>query len=133
LKEYSLILSELVSSNTKIKVFELQKNEVSLFGSFFEKVKSNSQRLSSTTSALKYIEQSANLFHLPNTRHRDLKGLDVPVKVYEAKKDDIRIYCFQDTKGRVIVLGGYKGKQNKDINKVVNIIKEYLKEYSYDK
>jgi hypothetical protein len=116
-----------------MRVFELQKNGVSLFDPFFEEVKSNPQRLSSTISALKYIEQSANLLHLSDTKHRNLKGLDCNVKVYEAKKDDVRIYCFQDNKGRVIVLGGYKGKQTKDINKVVTIIKDYLKNHGYDK
>lgn len=121
-------MSEIIDCNTKISVYELYKNGNSLFNDFYEDIKSNAIYFKSTTSAIKIIEQSANGLRLHKQKFRELKGTGLNCKVYEAKKDSVRIYMFQDSLGRVIVTGGVKGDQTKDIARIIKIIKDYQNE-----
>ncbi|MEQ8623601.1 MAG: hypothetical protein RJQ00_02730 [Vicingaceae bacterium] len=128
MKKYSLILSELVSPRTKIKVFELCKNDTNLLQQFNAKIEKDGNLTKSLLSAFKIIEHSCNDILLPLTKFRIIKDDKLPCKMYEAKKNEIRIYLFQDPKGRIIVGGGLKGDQQKDIDKIKNIIIDYYNE-----
>lgn len=128
MKKYSLILSELVSPKTKIKVFELCKNEKNLLQQFNAKIEKDGNLTKSLFSAFQIIEHSCNSVRLPETKFKVIKDNKLPCKMYEAKKNDIRIYLFQDPEGRVIVGGGLKGNQQKDIDRIKQIIIDYYKE-----
>lgn len=128
MKKYSLILSELVSPNTKIKVFELCKNEKNLLQQFNAKIEKDGNLTKSLKSAFQIIEHSCNDIRLPETKFKTIKDDKLPCKMYEAKKNEIRIYLFQDPQGRVIVGGGLKGNQQKDIDRIKQIIIDYYKE-----
>ncbi len=125
---YSLILSELVSPKTKIKVFELCKNDKNLLQQFNAKIEKDGNLTKSLLSAFKIIEHSCNSIRLPEAKFRTIKDDRLPCKMYEAKKNEIRIYLFQDPKGRVIVGGGLKGSQQQDIDRIKNIIIDYYNE-----
>lgn len=129
MKKFSLHLSQVIPKNTKIVVYELCKNGKSLFEEFYEEAEQDPILFSNTTKALRIIEDTANLKLRPRTKFRQIENSKLDCKLYEAKANDVRIYLFEEKKtGRVIVLGGTKGNQKKDIKRVISTIKEYNNE-----
>jgi hypothetical protein len=127
LKKYSLILSDL-ASDTKITVWELCKNNESLIQSFMYGIEDDPVLLDKFAGAISIIEQSSNLKRLPKTKFRQIEGHHLKCKVYEAKSGIIRIYLFhEEHTGRIIVSGGKKGSQKKDIKSVIKLIKSFYK------
>lgn len=130
MKKYSLTLSQYIPNTTKIDVFELCKNDESLFKSFFSEIEKDGNLLDNLAGAIRIIEDTANLNRRPKTKFRLIEGHKLKCKVYEAKSGLIRIYLFHEKKtGRIIVSGGLKDNQNKDIKKILKIIKEYQDEH----
>lgn len=129
MKKYSLTLSQHITSTTVIDVYELCKNDESLFESFFEEIEENGNLLSNMVRAIRIIEDTSNLMRRPKTQFRTILGHSLNCKIYEAKAGLIRIYLFHEEKtGRVIVTGGLKGNQKKEIKSIIKIIKEYRDE-----
>ncbi|MDD3721599.1 MAG: hypothetical protein PHW92_03795 [Lutibacter sp.] len=130
MKKYSLTLSQYIPNTTKIDVFELCKNDESLFKSFFSEIEKDGNLLGNLAGAIRIIEDTANLNRRPKTKFRLIEGHKLKYKVYEAKSGLIRIYLFhEENTGRIIVSGGLKDNQNKDIKKILKIIKEYQDEH----
>jgi|WetSurMetagenome_2_1015567.scaffolds.fasta_scaffold260301_1 hypothetical protein len=65
----------------------------------------------------------------PN-KQKDITPENEEIREYEIRTKNLRIYTIILPKtGNVVVLGGKKNKQKKDIPKFRNIKKEFLKEY----
>jgi len=129
LKNYSLILSDHIPEETQIDVYELCKNNESLFNSFFEEIEKEGNLFGNLAGAIRIIQDTANLQLRPKTKFREIKGHNLKCKLYEAKSGVIRIYLFhEENKGRVIVVGGLKDNQDKDLKSVKKIIKDYQNE-----
>jgi len=123
-------LSQHIPNTTKIDVFELCKNNESLFKSFFSEIEKDGNLLNNLAGAIRIIEDTANLNRRPKTKFRLIEGHKLKCKVYEAKSGSIRIYLFhEENTGRIIVSGGVKDNQKKDIKKILKIIKEYQDEH----
>lgn len=123
-------MSQYIPNTTKIDVFELCKNDESLFKSFFSEIEKDGNLLGNLAGAIRIIEDTANLNRRPKTKFRLIEGHKLKYKVYEAKSGLIRIYLFhEENTGRIIVSGGLKDNQNKDIKKILKIIKEYQDEH----
>ena len=123
-------MSPHVPNTTKIDVWELCKNKKSIFKLFVDEIESDGNLLDNLAGAIRIIEDTANLNRRPKTKFRELKGHKLNCKLYEAKSGLIRIYLFHEEKtGRVIVSGGLKDNQDKDIKAIKKIIKDYYNEY----
>jgi CRISPR/Cas system-associated endoribonuclease Cas2 len=126
MSKYSIILSKNIPFPTKIEVFELCINGKSIFQEFLDEISENELLFNKAAGAIRIIENSVNGFHLPKAKFRLIEGHKLNCKIYEAKKDMIRVYMFHEEKiGRVIITGGTKSNQDKDISKVKKWIKEY--------
>ena len=77
-------------------------------------------------SKLEEQYKSANLQSLPDTKFRELKGGKGDVKEYEFKSRHLRVYVMQQKGGKIIVIGGYKNNQSKDILSFRSIKKQFL-------
>jgi len=122
-------LSPNVSPDTKIRVYELCINGRSLFESFIDDIEGDNLLFDKFAGAIQTIQLSANLQLLPEAKFRLIKGHNLDCKVYEAKNGPLRIYMFhEELTGRVIVTGGTKGDQDRDINRVLSIINRYYDE-----
>ncbi len=75
------------------------------------------------------MESVANLSRLPGTKFKDLRGRKETDKVkdFEIKKDAYRVYLFKDDVGNIIVFGGSKNTQKKDIARLRRLKEEFLK------
>jgi hypothetical protein len=70
----------------------------------------------------------ANNKLLPKTRFRDITlSKKEMIKEYEFKSRNLRVYAIKSPGGKIILLGGYKSNQKKDIKKFRNIKAEYIK------
>lgn len=126
MKNFSLILSDYISTATRIKVYELCGNGKSLIGPFVDDIEKDGNLFDKFAGAIRVIEETANLKRYPKTKFREIQGHNLDCKVYEAKSNIIRIYLFHEEKtGRIIITGGLKGNQKKDIKWVLKIIREY--------
>lgn len=131
MSNYSLILSEIVPNCDPIQVYELCNNNKSYFKGFAEQVVNDVALSSKFAAVIRTIEMASSLKRLSKRKFREIQGHKLPVKLYEAKSQggEIRIYLFhEENTGRVIVLGGLKKTQNKDIRRVKQIIKDYINE-----
>jgi putative component of toxin-antitoxin plasmid stabilization module len=75
---------------------------------------------------LNNLNQVANLKRLPKEKFRDITPTKDPIKEFEIKKGDLRLYAFKDEAGHIIVFGGKKSTQNADIGRFRSIKKQYL-------
>lgn len=126
MKIFSLNLSKYISNTTKISVYELYKNGSSLFGAFVDEIEKDGNLFDNLAGAIRIIEETSNLNRFPKTKFREIKGHQLDCKVYEAKSGIIRVYLFHEEKtGRVIITGGLKDNQDKNIKSIVKIIKAY--------
>lgn len=126
MKKFLLVLSNHISSNTKISVYELYKNGKSLFKTFVEDIEKDGNLFDKLAGAIRIVEETSNLNRYPKTKFREIQGHKLNCKVYEAKSGVVRIYLFHEEKtGRVILTGGLKDTQEKDIKSILKIIKEY--------
>ena len=73
-----------------------------------------------------YMEFLANNNPLPITKFRELKGNKDNIKEYEFKSKHLRLYAIAQPGGKIIILGGFKNNQTKDIAHFRAIKKEYL-------
>ncbi|MDG1403875.1 hypothetical protein [Polaribacter sp.] len=119
MSKYSLTLSQHISTSTKISVYELCKNDENLFESFLNEIEKDGNLFSNAASAIRIIEDTANLNRRPRTKFRLIEGHKLKCKVYEAKSGIVRVYLFhEEKKGRIIVSGGLKDNQTKDIKNI---------------
>lgn len=100
-----------------------------MFEQFFNEVEQAGNLMSNLAGSIRIIEDTANLNRRPKNKFRPIEGHRLSCKIYEAKSGIIRVYLFHEERtGRIIVTGGMKGDQDKDIKGVINLIKEYLDE-----
>ncbi|SEH96799.1 MULTISPECIES: hypothetical protein [Epilithonimonas] len=128
MRKYSLNLSTHIPTSTKIDVFELCIDNESIFEGFYDEIISegNKSVISDLVKAIKIVEDTANLQRRPSTKFRQLNVTKIKEKVYEAKCGIIRIYLFhEENLGRVIITGGKKDNQTKDIKSITKTITDY--------
>lgn len=114
---------------TKIIFRKLSRNGVCFLDEFEDEIKTNPQYYSEYKTLLSYLEYYANGNKLPVTKFREIKGNKY--KQSEFKSKNLRIYTISVDDGKIIIMGGYKKSQSKDLNQLDHISKE-LKEY-YEK
>lgn len=74
-----------------------------------------------------FMERVANNLPVAGTKYHELKRpKSDPVKDFEFKHGDIRIYGFKSPRGKIFVLGGYKNNQAADIVRMRSLKKQYL-------
>lgn len=118
-------MSSHIVKPTRITVYELCKNNESIFQDFFDEIIKDINLFSDLARAIRVVEDTSNLIRYPQTKFRQLENVSKNFKVYEAKAGSIRIYLFQDIVGRVIIAGGKKGDQITDIKRLSIILKDY--------
>ncbi|MFM6976605.1 MAG: hypothetical protein ACKOW2_07130 [Sphingobacteriaceae bacterium] len=95
--------------------------------SFTQVIKQNSRYYSELLSIMAYMEIVANLKLLPLTKFRDISPKSERAKEYEFKSKHLRIYAFHlEENGKIVIMGGFKNTQAKDIKQFRMIKKRFL-------
>ncbi|HKK59727.1 MAG TPA: hypothetical protein VJ937_09625 [Salinivirga sp.] len=101
------------------------------FDEYEEEIENNGQYEEELASIYANMEDVANNKLLPNTKFKDITKGKSKVKEYEFKTKHLRVYAIKHPDGKLIIFGGYKNQQKKDIRKFRSIKNAYLKTY-YD-
>ena len=112
--KYELRKFEPVNNKT-YQFQEVSVNGKYLFQEFVENLK-DQRDIKKLINIYSYMDMlSASM--LPKSKFRHIEGLKRN-DVYEFKKDDIRVYVIMQRPSVFVVLGAYKGTQNKDIKRI---------------
>ena len=73
-----------------------------------------------------YMDKVSNQESLPYNKFHPLNPGQKGTKEYEFKTKHLRVYGIQQPGGKIIIMGGYKNEQKKDIVQFRSIKNEYL-------
>lgn len=96
------------------------------FDDFEERVSKNPKYASELASIYLYMERVADGAGMPKTKFKDITPSKEIVKEYEFKSKNLRVYAIKAKNGKIVILGGTKNRQKKDISKFRGIKKRYL-------
>ena len=111
------------------KFYKLEIDGVCEFDKFWEEMEEEGKYSSELDTMLALMDYIAKGNSLPKEKFRELKGRPSSdlIKEYEIKTKHLRVYMFHDSgTGKIIVCGGKKGKQEKDIKKLRKTKNKYL-------
>jgi hypothetical protein len=121
-------LKEIDCIDGKQSIYKLVINNKCQFDEFEKEILNRGQYKNELSSIYSLIEDVANNKLLPKTRFRDITlSKKEMIKEYEFKSRNLRVYAIKSPGGKIILLGGYKSNQKKDIKKFRNIKAEYIK------
>ena len=103
---------------------KLLVDDIAPFDRFTEELEE--QYESELASIFYRMEAVANLQSLPKDKFRELKGGKGEVKEYEFKSKHLRVYAIHQKDGKIVVMGGYKNSQDKDIITFRALKKQYV-------
>ena len=123
MSKFALIKIEAVKG--KLSFFKLQKDGNCKFNDFENEARQNYN--SEINSIYHRLNVLASGRRLPEKQFRILNSNDTNVTECEIKTKHLRVYYFIDKEnGNIIITGGYKTNQKKDLNHFRNTIKQYL-------
>jgi len=125
-------LKQIAEIEGKQKIFKLFIDENCLFEKFENEIEDIGQYEEELASIFAHIEDFSNHVLLPASKFRILnKGSKKDkIKEYEFKSKHLRVYGIKAPTGQIIILGGYKATQKKDINRLKRIKTGYIKTLS---
>lgn len=108
--------------------WKLFKDDICQFDEFIEKIKKDGNLCHELNSAYSIMEDFSSERQLPESKLKCInKKHKGHMKEYEVKTSNLRIYFFVNPAlGDIVVYGGKKSTQKKDISKFRNIKNQYL-------
>jgi len=111
----------------RIKIFKLMVNNKCEFDEFENQVQTEGSYSSELLTIQTRLQDIADGKLLPKEKFRNITPKMEFVKEYDIKTRHLRVYLFHEEKtGRVIVCGGKKVTQDKDIGHFRRIKREYF-------
>jgi len=110
----------------RIAIYMLIKDSVCFYQEFEAQILRDGTYINELDKIQTRLIDISNLKSLPETKFKDITPEKELVKEYEIKTQNLRVYLFKDLKGHIIVLGGKKTNQKKDVKKFRNLKREYL-------
>lgn len=121
---FAVELLESVRKNGKLRFYSLIKDGNNLFDSFFNEVSQDKRHktdLIRIISTMDYVAETDAI--MPKEKVNSIKDGDRVVGL-EFKKNDLRVYCLKLEPNVVVIMGGYKKNQNKDLNTIKQLLKD---------
>lgn len=110
-----------------IKFFKLEINGKCQFDEFWGETEESGNLKSELRKAQTIMQEVSDNKFLPKTKFRNITPQNETLTEFEIKTKHLRIYLFHEKHtGRIIVYGGKKTSQKKDIKRFRNIKKEYF-------
>lgn len=113
-----------IINNKTYRFYETSVNGRYLFEEFCDGLKDEVRDKKKLANIYAYMDMLGPQIMLPKTKFRFIGDKKMP-NLFEFKKDDIRVYVIKQAPSVYIVLGGYKGRQDLDIERVKNLFKDF--------
>lgn len=117
----------IIEFKTRQKVNKLIRNGKCLIDDFLVNIKKDNNLSPELDVIIANLEDIADGKSLPKTRYRRL-NLSSKLKFtpYEVKSSNLRIYLIHEKEtGQILIIGGKKSTQEKDLKKLEKLIKDY--------
>lgn len=122
---FALIPIEAV--NGRRSLFKLRRGNRCFLDDFEKDVINNKQHKVELTKLYSYMEYLADGITLPDSIHKELRSNKKDsVKEYELRTRNLRLYLIKQLGGRIVVYGGYKKNQQKDLKNFRAIKKQFV-------
>lgn len=92
---------------------------------FWQQIEKEGNLAKQLNNAIAIMERYAQGLVLPENKFKRISTSKEPVNQYEVKTADLRFYLFRERTGAIVVCGGKKSTQAKDIKRFKNLVKEY--------
>lgn len=123
--KYRLLRIEEIDGRQSI--FKLECNGNCQFDEFWDKIEKEGNLASELDTIQSRLEDVANGKLLPKNKFRDITPNKKTQKEYEIKTSNLRVYLTKvENQGKLIILGGQKNSQQKDINKFRRIKRDFF-------
>lgn len=112
---------------TRQRIYKLRRNGKCMADEFIEEIMTDSNLAPEWDDIKAVLVNVANGLLAPPSRYKKLRiGEKLKYSVFEAKSRHLRLYLFQEKEtGQIMIVGGKKARQKRDIARVIEIIKEY--------
>lgn len=125
---YNFALIKIPEIIGKLSFYKLSINGKCEFDQFENEIKKDGNLKKELNNVQTLLQEVADGKLLPATKFRDITPKGEPIREYEIKTKHLRVYFFyQSEEGRIIVCGGKKTTQKKDISRFQRVKKDYLK------
>ena len=114
--------------NPQYTFHKLYIDGVCHFDEFLTTIEKNAADKKLFNYIIQYMDGITDQNRYPATKFNHIED-DNRSDIFEFKKDRLRVYVIKQKPNFFIVLGGYKGKQKKDIKVLKSLIKDFPKEY----
>lgn len=119
-------LKKIEAINGKQEFDKLEINGICQFDEFENELKGNKKYKAELVSIYAYMEEASINNTLPEKKFKDITPAKETVKEYEFRSKNLRVYAIKKENGKIVIFGGYKNRQKKEMRKFRAIKKEYL-------
>lgn len=120
------VLEEFKEIKGLTKVYKLQVNGSCPFDEFWHLIEQEGNIKAQLKSAMAILERYSLNMVLPREKFKDITPRKEKCNEYEVKTKDLRIYLFRLPSGAIVVLGGKKTSQARDINRFRTLKNQYI-------
>lgn len=112
-----------------IRFYKLKVNGLCLIDEFWDEIERQGNLKKQLNNAIAIMERYAQGLPTSPAKFKNITERGDPVNEYEVKTKDLRIYLFKDKEGAIVVSGGKKSTQPRDINRFKNLTIEYINSF----
>lgn len=124
MNSFALEEFRIIKGNTPF--YKLKVNGVCPFDEFWKEIEREGNLAKQLKSALTIMERVSGNLPTPPTKYKAISDRNSLASEYEVKTKDLRIYLFRDRTGAIVVSGGKKSSQKRDINRFKHLTNEYI-------
>lgn len=114
-------------NNSQYKFYKLYIDGKCQFDEFLKEIERSKSDKKLFKYIISYMDGITDQNRFPFTKFNHIHDEDRH-DIFEFKKDRIRVYVIKQKPNFYIVIGGFKGTQDKDIDKLKLMIKDFPKE-----
>ncbi len=119
LEEFSIIKGH-------IRFYKLKVDGTCPLDEFWTEIEQQGTLAKQHNNAVAIMERVAQNLPTSPDKFKNITHKNDPVTEYEIKTKDLRIYLFRNSDGAIVISGGKKSTQKKDITRFKNLTKEYF-------
>lgn len=119
LEEFSIIKGH-------VRFYKLKVDDACPIDEFWNEIEREGNLKKQLNTAIAIMERYAQGLPTSPDKFKNITENSDPVNEYEIKTRDLRIYLFKDKAGAIVVSGGKKSTQRRDINRFKNLTIEYI-------
>lgn len=109
-----------------VRFYKLKVNGICPIDEFWSEIERQGNLRKQLNNAIAIMERYALGLPTSPDKFKSITESGDPVNEYEVKTKDLRIYLFRNSDGAIVVSGGKKSTQRKDINRFKNLTKEFF-------